>query len=455
MIHLKRNLYFFIVLFLITIISSYLLVFVSYKAAFSLIIIFASSLLLSYNPRLGFILIFASANLYNPSLRIGFINIYLSNALILVTGVFFVFHYFLLGSKPLNHTPVELPIMLFFILAITTIRPATIDNQLKRIMAYGIFTTSYFLTVNLIRNKEHIWVLLKGIYFTTLAGSFYTIYTFMMSPFRGKTFRGYGAFINPNTLGHYMVIVLPLLAVYLIYRKKTVLYIGMIPIVLSFLSSISRTAILSLFLSVVFYNLLFKRNYWYFLGLFLFSVAILFVPAVNSRFLSVITLHDTSVLARIAIWKDAIRQFSQSPFYGVGVGNFFGSAVPYDSKIFNNAFNMFMTVLVEMGAVGILIYIYFWAEIFKYVFKMAKNSTDNLFKSLSKATFVVIISFHLISFSEDPLIAILSNWVIGVSIGLFFSIWKQQILMNVEGKKVVSIDDLEVISKDKIKSAES
>ncbi|PLX15394.1 MAG: hypothetical protein C0601_13150 [Candidatus Muiribacterium halophilum] len=61
----------------------------------------------------------------------------------------------------------------------------------------------------------------------------------------------------------------------------------------------------------------------------------------------------------------------------------------------------------------------------------------------------------MISFSEDPLIAILSNWVIGVSIGLFFSIWKQQILMNVEGKKVVSIDDLEVISKDKIKSAES
>ncbi|PLX16139.1 MAG: hypothetical protein C0601_10975 [Candidatus Muiribacterium halophilum] len=430
----KSAIFIFIFLLIFGALISFLMVDQNYESAFFVIIIFASVLLLSFSLLYGLVGIFLMANLFNPSLKIGFINIYASNALIIVT--FFLLFINILTSKrkKLIHTSIELPFTLFAIYALSTLRPSTLPGQSKRIMAYLLFVCAYFITVNLLTNRKKIDYLNKVIFFSSSLGSIYVLYTFFFRPFRGSNLRGYGMFGNPNAFGEYMLVLFPLLVFFSLNKRNFLLKACLMISFMGFISSISRTAISSLLVSFVLINVFFKRNYLYFITSIIVIIAILAYPPVYERFVGVINLTDTSILSRVTLWKDAWSQFKANTLLGIGVGNFIGSAIPYDSKPFNNAFNMYLTILVEMGVIGFFLYLWFWIILFRDMIKSYYTKISVSEKNFVLTVITSCFAFQFLSLAEDPLIAIMANWTIGVVVGIFYA--KQHINLEQQQNEI-------------------
>ncbi|MFA5479242.1 MAG: O-antigen ligase family protein [Candidatus Muiribacteriota bacterium] len=394
------------------------------ELVFFVLIVTAGTLLLAYNALYGMFAIFLSANIFNPSLRIGFINIYAANALIIVTFIFLLLNRVTNRQSKFFHSNLELPLVIFVIISVLSIRQDTISVQAKRIMAYGIFMLSYIVTVNIISTKKELVKLLNYIFIASIPGALYVLYTFVFSPFRGAALRGYGAFVNPNAYGIYGLVLLPVIIYWGIYKKNPFYFFSTIIIGAAFVSTISRAAIFSLFFSFVLVNTFFKKNYWYFIFSLLLFIAIIFYPPVNERVQNILNFTDTSLLARVTLWYDAISQFKSVPFAGLGSGNFFGSALPYDSKMFNGAFNQFLTILAENGLVGFIVYLWLTLITLFYPLKLYFNSNNEFAKNMVLGILMSILAFQGLSMAEDPLMAIMSNWAYGVLLGILYILWR-------------------------------
>ncbi|MCK9225251.1 MAG: O-antigen ligase family protein, partial [Candidatus Muirbacterium halophilum] len=184
--------------------------------------------------------------------------------------------------------------------------------------------------------------------------------------------------------------------------------------------TLSRASIFSLMIAFIFMITLFKKNYWYFFFTLIGTIAIIFYPPVWERLISIISFKDHSLLARVTLWTDALSQFRNSPLFGIGVGNFVGSAIPYDSKSFNIAFNMFITILCENGVTGLLIYIWIWISVFYSSFTFYFKSKDEDFINLTFFVIISLIAINIMSIAEDPIVAIMANWVTGFNLSLIF-----------------------------------
>jgi O-antigen ligase len=326
-------------------------------------------------------------------------------------------------KNKLTKTPLNLPIMLFLIATILNVKFIRTSLELKRILCYMIFVLSYFISVNIINNREKLDKLLNIIYITTFIGSFYSLYTFLYRPFRGGNYRGYGMFLNPNALGEYMLLIVPIITYYAITRKNPFYKIGLLPIYMAFLSSLSRTSIAATIISFVVINTFFKRSYWYFIGSLILTVLIVLYPPVNARLTNVLNMSDHSLLARITLWGNAISDFKTSPLFGIGTGGFLGSAIPYDSKIFNSSFNMFLTILTENGIIGFLLYLWITVLIIGNSIKLYFKIKDEYIKNICLAILMSAIAFQILSMAEDPTVAIMANWAFGIIIGILYAIW--------------------------------
>ncbi|MFW5782051.1 MAG: O-antigen ligase family protein [Candidatus Muiribacteriaceae bacterium] len=421
----KNNLIVFFFLLIFALIFSAISVYTGFEEGFFILISIIGLILIAYNTMWGFAAVLFTANLFNPSVRIAFVNIYVSNALIIITVAFMILDRLLGRREKLNHTPLELPLMLFTIFAIVTLNMDTLSIQLKRIMAYTIFTLSFLMTVNLINSRKQLNRVLDLMYYATLAGSIYIIYTFIFLRFRGSVMRGFGNFVNPNAAGEYLILVLPIIIYYAVKRQNLLYRLGIPVMVFALVATVSRAAIVSLVLAFVVINTFFKKNYWYFLGTVLFIIALLFYPPVYSRLMNIINFTDNSLLARVTLWTDALRQFSQNYIVGVGAGNFFGSALPFDAKTFNGAFNQFLTVLVEMGVIGFVLYLWTTVTLFISNLQALFKNKDRYLKNIALSVLTSVLAFQSLSMAEDPLMAIMANWAYGIILGIMYYTWKE------------------------------
>lgn len=73
---------------------------------------------------------------------------------------------------------------------------------------------------------------------------------------------------------------------------------------------------------------------------------------------------------RFEIWANGFSLFIDNPFFGVGWYNFLNYNINYFDR-FNYAHNTFLEVLVELGMVGFVIYLAFWALILTRISKLA------------------------------------------------------------------------------------
>jgi O-antigen ligase len=171
---------------------------------------------------------------------------------------------------------------------------------------------------------------------------------------------------DPNDLGITLAIALTL-ALYLsaVLRGAAAWLVRLAAVVLiaAILLTGSRAALVASLVNVLFVALAWRHTNWVqrassvALLLLLIAGALRLAPAATRRRLATLpqeategTLHD-----RTRIWKAGVHLFESRPLLGIGLGAYPKAAYP-ELRIHYNAHNTFLSVLVETGVAGFLLW---------------------------------------------------------------------------------------------------
>lgn len=136
------------------------------------------------------------------------------------------------------------------------------------------------------------------------------------------------------------------------------------------------------------------------------------------------TLQDfpQSFGARMMVWYQALRTAGAHPWMGVGTGNSRFAAIPFDSKVFNNCFNIYLSPLVEGGVPGFLLHLLWVRMLLAAALRLVRHSDpDRVGVGYSGAA----IAFLCHGVVEDSYFAIYANWIIGLVFGALMAASEQ------------------------------
>ncbi|UCE66966.1 MAG: O-antigen ligase family protein [Candidatus Zixiibacteriota bacterium] len=185
----------------------------------------------------------------------------------------------------------------------------------------------------------------------------------MLTVFRMKPA---GIFTNANVFGIMMIFAAPFWIAAAVWSKNTILRIiaGILALILSvsIILTNSRSAIVGLLFSVIFYFAVAKK-----LKYFLSIIAILSVILLSSPLFRIVTSVGLRVeragTGRVEIWKDTLELIKQNAIFGVGAGNFPEAYRPYFESAFEKGFmknishshNEVLHLFVELGIMGLVL----------------------------------------------------------------------------------------------------
>lgn len=240
---------------------------------------------------------------------------------------------------------------------------------------YLAFIAAYFLIINLVHSKKQLSNLLTAFVFSGLLVCLYGIAQYVFGwdtaqawmdeeMFSDIKMRIYSTLGNPNVLGEYILLVLPV-AVGLLWTRKGLLQklfygasagIMLLALILTF----SRGCWLGLMLAAAVFVTFAAGKLW---GLGL--VALPLLPAILpesiiNRFTSIGDLKDSSTSYRVYIWMGTLAMIRDFWVSGIGMGaEAFTEVYPfysYNGIVAPHSHNLFLQILVESGIGGILIF---------------------------------------------------------------------------------------------------
>lgn len=180
--------------------------------------------------------------------------------------------------------------------------------------------------------------------------------------------RAYGLIGNPNHLGAYFAVVIPLMwaAVRLDSRFRALYFVAGAVGLIALLLSYSRGAYLALGVASIFYlaHLAVEGRLSRMKGILIAVIILASALVVFPRMETLASPESRQVTDRLAIWGGATAAFLARPIFGWGLGGFgvgFSRHVPADwwnhvplAQPTNDAHNEILDLLVEAGAVGVL-----------------------------------------------------------------------------------------------------
>lgn len=197
--------------------------------------------------------------------------------------------------------------------------------------------------------------------------------------------RVYATFGNPNVLGEYLVLMIPLAMAFFLRNEKTfhkLVYLCVLALcVLCLIFTWSRGAWLGAMFAVMIFLVATDKR-WTLCALIII-VALPFIPvilssnsAVVGRITSIGDMSDSSTAYRVSIWKSAIRIIGDFWLSGIGSGSGAFSLVYQKYAASGVAFalhshNLFLQLLVELGIGGFTVFMVL-------LLKFTKNSVQTL-----------------------------------------------------------------------------
>jgi putative inorganic carbon (HCO3(-)) transporter len=335
--------------------------------------------------------------LYNPAwglyLLAGTLPFLPNLSLLLLSGLL-AFSFILNRLRnPINRPELILPepAIVVFLIAIVVFTVISIDpaGSMRDFSIYMLSFAVFFVFVNRLESKNELYTILLCVLLAAFVVSLYGIYQFIIGvPVESAwvdatqnpelSTRVFSFFGNPNVLAEYLIMVLPfgLALTWSVpdYRKKFLL-LGMTGVLaLALILTFSRGGWLGLAVGLFFFALLKDRRV---LLLLLFSALLLglvgaaFMPDVFlQRFATIGSSQDTSNVYRFLVWEEAFLIVKDFWATGVGLGyQAFRKIYPYymltRQKLPFHTHNTYLQFLVETGAAGFLIFLWFIGSVIK------------------------------------------------------------------------------------------
>lgn len=278
-------------------------------------------------------------------------------------------------------------------------------NPLKSIMVwsmYLVFFSFYFVLINTVKTKEQLLSILK---LFVISGAFVALYGVLQyifkwntqnawideAMFEEATMRAYSTLENPNVLGEYLLLLLPVSAVFMLKMKKNELskwvYAGIFLIsAICLIFTQSRGCWLGFILSLAVFISFYKGKLWIIAPFGILLLPFILPQTIIDRILSIGNMSDSSTSYRVYIWYGTIEMLKTFFVGGIGMGEgafrivypFYG----YDTIIAPHSHNLFLQLLVEGGIGALIIFLSACVIFFKYCVKTCKKSLKNSYEYL-------------------------------------------------------------------------
>ncbi len=272
------------------------------------------------------------------------------------------------------------------------------SQSIQAALIYTSLILGYFLTVGLVNSKEalkrSVKILGSSLFLVSLYGLYQNfsgnvsaewIDTEMFDAIAGRVV---STFENPNMLGEYLILLLPIVAACVFGEKaagkKSVYLICFALGSACLVYTWARGAWLGFILAAVMFMLMWNRKA---MGLIVAGIAALpfvipFLPAsIVSRFSSIGDLTDTSTNYRVFIWRGSANLAADYALTGIGVGEkAFSRVYPYYAfagiETAPHAHNLFLQLFIEVGIFGFIIFMAAMICMLQSGFSLAKNGED-------------------------------------------------------------------------------
>lgn len=288
-------------------------------------------------------------------------------------------------------------------------------NSLSIFAIYFVFMMFYFVVINTIKTKKQIFDVLT---LFALSGALVCIYGLAQYLFGWDTsaawiddemfsdikMRVYSTLENPNVLGEYILLVLPV-CLGLIWQKPKKLakfiYIAIAGIMFATLIlTFSRGCWIGFIISAGLFITFVCGKIW---GLALIALPFIpmFIPeSIINRIASVGDMKDSSTSYRVYIWMGSLAMIKDFWASGIGPGTeAFRSVYPfysYSGIVAPHSHNMFLQIMVETGIVGIGIFL---ATLIFFIKKMITGYQATIKKGSKLGVMIVSIAVGVIGFS--------------------------------------------------------
>ena len=263
---------------------------------------------------------------------------------------------------------------------------------------YVVLMLGYYLVVGLLNTREKLLRAAALLCVSLLLVSLYGIYqnvsgnisaewidTEMFDNIGGRVV---STFENPNMLGEYLILLLPIVAALFFGDRRlstkpaslAAFAAGCLCLVYTW----ARGAWLGFLLAAVLFVLMWSRRSVGLLvaGVCVLPLAVPYLPAnIVARFTSIGDLTDTSTNYRVYIWRGSARMAADYALTGVGVGEqAFNRIYPYYSfagiEKAPHSHNLFLQIFIELGVFGFILFIAMLICFLQSGFSLAKHGED-------------------------------------------------------------------------------
>jgi len=250
---------------------------------------------------------------------------------------------------------------------------------------YLIFISFYFCVRNSIRKSSTLEAILKIITLSATAVAVYGILQYLFGwttknawidteMFEDATMRVYSTLANPNVLGEYLILALPVCALVMLeYAKgawqKLVYAVFFAILLVCLVLTQSRGCWIGFFVSAAIFVTYYKSSLWKILPFIIILLPLVLPETIINRFLSVGDMSDSSTSYRVYIWYGTMLMLQHFWIGGIGPGEAaFRNIYPYYSYsgiIAPHSHNLYLQLVVESGIANLGVFIVCMLMFFK------------------------------------------------------------------------------------------
>lgn len=293
---------------------------------------------------------------------------------------------------------VVLMICVYFIAALNSFSKG---KSLQIWAVYAVMMSFFFVVINTIKSKKQLFDLCRAFVISGFFVCLYGVYQYVFGVsganawldeemFEGISMRVYSTLENPNVLGEYILLVLPICIALLWRAEKPIsklFYLVLAAVCFgTLILTFSRGCWIAIMVAAAIYVTFVCGKLW---GLVLLALPILpfVIPeTIISRFASVGNMSDSSTSYRVYIWMGTLLMMKDFWISGIGIGEeAFKSVYPfysYSAIVAPHSHNMFLQVWVETGIGGIAVFLLTLLMWFKQLCRGHEVALDKALKTL-------------------------------------------------------------------------
>ena len=292
-------------------------------------------------------------------------------------------------------------ILFLAVLLVSCVFSFSMKSSLKVWMMYLVFVSFYFVIINTIKTREQLYGLLR---LFVISGALVALYGVMQyvfgwtttnawideEMFEDETMRVFSTLANPNVLGEYLLLVIPVSAVFFLKDKANTLskwiYLGITGLLfLCLILTQSRGCWLGFMVSVVLFITFYEGRWWALVPLVLCIIPFVIPQTIVERLSSIGNMDDSSTSYRVYIWMGALGMLRHYLAGGIGMGEAaFNEVYPffsYNAIIAPHSHNTFLQLLVEGGIPTLAVFAAAMAVFFVTVRNIYKQRDKKSFNS--------------------------------------------------------------------------